>query len=339
MSENERGIVVHGENNFYLAPAAEIDTILRAYQAKHDIIEKVLRADLDYGSIPGSTKPALLKPGAEKLANMFGLSPRFEDVVTVEDWTGAEHNGEPFFYYRQKCLLYRADRLMGSADGSCNSWEKKYRYREGQRLCPECGQPAVFKSKPPKHGYYCWSKKGGCGAQFAENDKRITEQETGKIPNPDIAEQVNTILKMAQKRALVAATLIVTGASDYFTQDVDDFVAEGSWTPQTDAAENNTFTQEPEFDERGMVDTAASLGATVTEIAADEPLAYTAPVVRIGKNKYPAAWGRPFATFTRVNAFEVDGILQKLKLAQNTSADEALAAVNRYLDAKNGGAA
>lgn len=33
---------------------------------------------------------------------------------------------------------------------------------------------------------------------------------------------VNTIMKMAQKRALVAAVLIVCGASEYFTQDLDD---------------------------------------------------------------------------------------------------------------------
>jgi hypothetical protein len=44
------------------------------------------------------------------------------------------------------------------------------------------------------------------------------------IPNDDVPEQVNTILKMAQKRALVAATLIATGLSDYFTQDIEDFV-------------------------------------------------------------------------------------------------------------------
>jgi hypothetical protein len=40
---------------------------------------------------------------------------------------------------------------------------------------------------------------------------------------------VNTILKMAQKRALIAATLIATGASDYFTQDMEDFI-QGEFT-------------------------------------------------------------------------------------------------------------
>ena len=43
-----------------------------------------------------------------------------------------------------------------------------------------------------------------------------------RIPNPDVADVVNTIQKMAQKRALVAATLIATSASEFFTQDIED---------------------------------------------------------------------------------------------------------------------
>src|SRR5436305_40562 len=37
-----------------------------------------------------------------------------------------------------------------------------------------------------------------------------------------IADQVNTIQKMAQKRSLVAAVLIAVNASEFFTQDVED---------------------------------------------------------------------------------------------------------------------
>jgi len=48
-----------------------------------------------------------------------------------------------------------------------------------------------------------------------------------RIPNPDVADAVNTIQKMAQKRALVAATLIATSASEFFTQDMEDAVPAG----------------------------------------------------------------------------------------------------------------
>lgn len=70
--------------------------------------------------------------------------------------------------------------------------------------------------------WYCWAKKEGCGTTFKLNDPAIVDQQTGRIPNPDLADVYNTVLKMAVKRAHVAAILFVTCASDVFTQDVED---------------------------------------------------------------------------------------------------------------------
>jgi hypothetical protein len=91
------------------------------------------------------------------------------------------------------------------------------------RVCPQCKQPTIFQSKNPGEGFFCWSKKGGCGAKFFAEDSAITDQTVGKIANPDIADQVNTIQKMAQKRALIAATLLAVNASEFFSQDLEDF--------------------------------------------------------------------------------------------------------------------
>jgi predicted RNA-binding Zn-ribbon protein involved in translation (DUF1610 family) len=242
MSEN--AIVLQTGNDF-LVPAASLEQVLATYQWKKDFIESVLKVNVDYGVTPGtSDKPSLKKPGAEKMASFFGLAPVFEDVATVEDWTGEAHGNEPFFYYRQKCKLYRGDRLIASADGSCNSWEKKYRYRSTDRVCPTCGKATIFKSKRNPE-WYCWDKKGGCGATFKINDERIVNQETGQVKNPDVAELTNTILKMSQKRALVAAVLIATNASDYFTQDLDDFVTgeiiDGTARPVTDLKQESVI--------------------------------------------------------------------------------------------------
>lgn len=179
----------------------------------------------DYGKIPGTDKPTLLKPGAEKLVVFFGLAPVFVPTLTVQDWTGAEHGGEPLFYYRYKCELYRNGVLMATGEGSCSSRESKYRYRKGERVCPECGKPAIRKdTKGKQGGWYCWAKLDGCGTQFQKGDARIEQQETGRVPNPDVADLDNTILKMAQKRALIAAVLIGVNASEFFTQDMEDFV-------------------------------------------------------------------------------------------------------------------
>lgn len=218
--------IVLQTGNDFLVPAASLNQVLATYQWKKDFIESVLKVNVDYGVTPGtSDKPSLKKPGAEKMASFFGLAPVFEDVATVEDWTGENHGAEPFFYYRQKCKLYRGDRLIATADGSCNSWEKKYRYRNSERVCPNCGKSTIIKGKAEYGGgFICFAKKGGCGAKFADNAPEIVNQEVGQIKNPDVAELTNTILKMSQKRALVAAVLIATNASDYFTQDLDDFV-------------------------------------------------------------------------------------------------------------------
>jgi hypothetical protein len=43
-----------------------------------------------------------------------------------------------------------------------------------------------------------------------------------RVPNEDMADVVNTLQKMAYKRALVAATLLAINASEFFTQDVED---------------------------------------------------------------------------------------------------------------------
>lgn len=209
----------------FIAPVADVQTALRRYQAVKDFIGSVLVENVDFGKVPGSDKPVLLKPGAEKMTAFFGFNVRFILSDFVEDWTGKDHNGEPFFYYRYRAQLWRDDQLIAEGDGSCNSWEKKYRYRQAERICPSCGKPTIIAGKKEYGGgWLCFVKKGGCGLKFAENDPKITEQKLGQTKNADPADIVNTLQKMAQKRALVAPVLIATNTSDYFTQDIDDFI-------------------------------------------------------------------------------------------------------------------
>lgn len=219
---NELAVI---EQPGFLSPVIAFKDALVAYQAKKDLIDGIMKPNVDYGIIPGTNKNTLLKAGAEKATSFFGLSPRFRDAVAVEDFTGHDHDGEPFFFYRRTCELWRGDHIVASVDGSCNSFEKKYRYRNSDRICPNCGKNTIIKGKEEYGGgWLCFAKKGGCGAKFNDNDQTIVGQETGQIKNPDVADLANTILKMADKRALVAATLIATGLSEYFTQDIEDFV-------------------------------------------------------------------------------------------------------------------
>jgi hypothetical protein len=198
-------------------------TIDQALDRRHVIVEatKQLMVDgVDFGKIPGSEKPSLLQPGADKLCNLFGLVVQYEVTKCIEDWTGDDHGGAPFFFYEIKGRAYRGDFLMGEGIGSCNSWESKYKWRKAERTCPICGKANIRKSRDG--GWYCWQRTDGCGTNFAPGDIRIEGQETGRKINSDMADVVNTILKMAQKRSKVSTTINATSASEFFTQDVED---------------------------------------------------------------------------------------------------------------------
>ena len=207
-------------------PIMSIDRALERRQAIVQATQQLMKEGVDYGKIPGAAdKPILLQPGADKLCNLFGLVIRYEVTKCEEDWTGEAHAGIPFFFYELKGRAYRqvgdAEYLMGEGLGSCNSWESKYKYRQAERLCPMCGKAAILKSRDGS-GWFCWRKKDGCGTNFAAADPRIEGQGVGRRINPDMADTVNTILKMAAKRSKVATTINATSASEFFTQDVED---------------------------------------------------------------------------------------------------------------------
>lgn len=212
-------------NSSAIMPVMDIEGAIMRRQAIVDFTSKIMQEDRDYGKIPGTNKATLLKPGAEKLTTFFGLSPYFDIIESATDWTGKDHDGEPFFYFSYRCTLKRGELIVGAGDGSCNSWEKKYRYRKGGITCPNCGKSdTIIKGKAEYGGgWICFAKKGGCGSKWPDGSPAINGQSMGQVKNDSPADLVNTIQKMAQKRALVAATLIAVNASEFFTQDLEDY--------------------------------------------------------------------------------------------------------------------
>lgn len=149
----------------------------------HEVLEKVLKKNTHYGTVPGcGSKMVLLKPGADVLAMTFRLVPRFE--ITRTDLENGHRE------YDVTCSMSGIEgNLLGQGVGSASTMEKKYRYRyEGGTWDPAQGKKVGAK----------------------------------KIENEDIADCYNTVLKMAKKRAHIDATLTVTGAADIFTQDLID---------------------------------------------------------------------------------------------------------------------
>jgi hypothetical protein len=195
-------------------------------EMKRAFMKEVMRKDEHYGTIPGTPKASLWKPGAELLLSSMGLHCEVTVKESVRDYTGRDHNGEPFVEFLCTGTVYRQigptviDRMViAQADGLCNSWEAKYRWRNAKRRCPDCDAETIREND---EGFYCWRKIGGCGHKFQPGDDRITGQKLGLVKNPDIADLSNTILKIGGKRSYVAATLLATGCSDIFTQDLSD---------------------------------------------------------------------------------------------------------------------
>jgi hypothetical protein len=136
------------------------------YNSIRDFISKCLVDKVDYGVVPGTKKPSLYQPGAQKLLKFANLTHSFppSDFAKTENWDSTP----PFLHYMIRCILHDRDgRPVGESYGSCNSKEKMY-----------ASQGAAFVA--------------------------------------------NTLVKMAQKRAYVGATVTTLGLSQEFTQDMED---------------------------------------------------------------------------------------------------------------------
>lgn len=192
--------------------------------AQHDKIVQVMQAvmteGVHYGIIPGVKKPSLFKAGAETINVALRLAPHY---VSEKIWHDDGH-----LTVSVVCTLrhIQTGLEVATGEGLCTSRESRYAYRQGGRVCPDCGADAIIKGKAEYGGgWICFGKKGGCGAKWPDDTDQARAFETaevGRVPNPDLADTFNTVLKMADKRALIAAVLNGTAASDVFTQDVED---------------------------------------------------------------------------------------------------------------------
>lgn len=91
-----------------------------------EFVKEVMIPGVDFGIIPGCSKPSLYKTGAEKLSDIYGFSKHVEVVNRIEDWEMAR------FAYEIKVTLTNKRTGLVEAEGlgSCNSQEKKYREQD-----------------------------------------------------------------------------------------------------------------------------------------------------------------------------------------------------------------
>jgi hypothetical protein len=196
-----------------------------------EFIRSVMVDGEDYGTIQGTAKPTLYKPGAEKLCEIYGLTPTFEVVEKIEDWQAG------FFYYSVRCTLTsrRNGMVYAQGVGSCNSKETKYRYRwvPAEEVPPGVDRAGLVQRRTSKWVFGSEVPEGLDKGRLPKEER--TSRKTGKpytvydigqvlyrIENDEGYSVANTVLKMAKKRAHVDATLSATRSSGIFTQDIED---------------------------------------------------------------------------------------------------------------------
>lgn len=109
-----------------------IQTTMNKIAQLQAVVQGTLKENHDYGIIPGTNKPTLLKPGAEKILMLFGLASEYELIEKIQDYD------KGFFAYTVKCTLLKNGEKITEGVGSCNTKEKKYVNQDAYTLANTC---------------------------------------------------------------------------------------------------------------------------------------------------------------------------------------------------------
>lgn len=182
--------------------AVRLDDMTNKLDLMQKFFSKVMKKDVDYGVIQGTQKPSLLKPGAEKLCELYNYAITIAEKDEEKDLSSG--------YYRARLVVRLVSRSNGNVVaegvGEANTYESRYRYRwVSERDLPKGldKDSLTFKEKTGQYGNY----------------------NLYRVENDDLFSLWNTVLKMAKKRALVDAALSATRSSGLFTQAEDELDA------------------------------------------------------------------------------------------------------------------
>lgn len=182
-----------------VSPASHLPATAAEIRAQVNLIQEVMKAvmidGVHFGTIPGTPKPTLYKPGSEKILSTFRIA--IEPIVT-----DLSTHDEARYRVETRATAQATGMYLGSGTGEASSHEEKYMWRKA--VCQE-----EFDATPEDRRRSVW-KKGQNGAY------QIAQVRTNH------ADVANTILKMAKKRSQIDVTLTVTAASDVFAQDIED---------------------------------------------------------------------------------------------------------------------
>lgn len=121
---NNNQMMVQESNPMMIIEGLKLDRV-KDLMSKINQFQQVIQSQLveghDYGqAFFGSSKPSLLKPGAEKILMLLGLASQYEIIEQIQDYE------DGFFAYTIRCILTKNGIVVTEGLGHCNSKEKKY---------------------------------------------------------------------------------------------------------------------------------------------------------------------------------------------------------------------
>lgn len=174
-----------------------VDEVRAQADLIQELMRSVMKADVHYGIIRGfGTKPSLYKPGAEKILAAFRIAVR----PVVHDLSNDDE-----IRYRVIAKGYSSGQFVGGGVGECSTNEEKFKWRKA--VCEE-----EWQDTPEDRRRVRWYKNRH------DNWNLISAKQI----RAESADQANTVLKIAKKRAMIDLCLTATAASDLFTQDIED---------------------------------------------------------------------------------------------------------------------
>lgn len=208
MNENE--IMVAGGN----LPAATENRMLTIQEMKEQVqvvqqvMQYVMKKGAHYDVLPGcGDKPNLLLPGAEKIGMVFriGGEPEIE----------RESDGfDVYFHIRIRMFDVRSGNTVGYGVGDGSTAESKWAWRRA--ICHE-----EFEATPETRRRIHWQQKYSNGRKMFDKDGNPICEAVEQV-RQNVADILNTVLKMTLKRAYVDGIRKVTACSDVFDQDLDE---------------------------------------------------------------------------------------------------------------------
>ena len=157
-----------------------IATVKHNIQLCEQLVREVLEKEIDWGTIPGVSTPFLWDSGAAKIMAAFNC---YADYKVIDATIKTPH----IRYTVTSQLINRSSQqVVATGIGAASTKEVKHRYR--------------WVEDPEKEGI---SRKG------------LKQRKDGKyrIPNPETEDLLNTIAKMAAKRADVDAAQSLPGVA------------------------------------------------------------------------------------------------------------------------------